>query len=64
MEHRHLIAEAVRSGRSPTCPLCSGALDEWPMPPRKDVSYVRDRVWLVCGPCSRSVVVDRHEPRP
>jgi len=58
------IAEAVRSGKRPACPRCGSSLDEWPVPPRQDVSYVRDRIWLVCGPCSRSVVLDRQDPRP
>lgn len=58
------IADSVRSGTTPTCPRCGGPLDEWAVPPRPDVSYVRDRVWFVCVPCSRSVVLDRHEPRP
>lgn len=62
-EERHEIAEAVRLGEHAMCPRCGAALDEWPVPPRRDVSYVRDRVWLVCGPCFRSVVLDRHDPK-
>ncbi len=29
--------------------------------PRSDVSYVRDRIWLVCVGCGRSLVTDRRE---
>jgi hypothetical protein len=61
-EERRKIAATLRGGGPATCPRCRSLLDEWPVPPRQDVSYVRDRVWLVCGPCSRSVVLDRHDP--
>jgi len=61
-EHRAIV-EALRSGEPATCPRCRSPLDEWSVPPRQDVSYVRDRVWLVCGPCSRSVVLDRYDPK-
>lgn len=62
-EERNAIAKAMRDGTPAVCPRCASPLDEWPVPPRPDVSYVRDRMWLVCGPCSRSVVMDRHEPK-
>ena len=62
-EERFAIAGAVGRGEPPACPRCRSPLDEWPVPPRPDVSYVRDRIWLVCGPCSRSVVLDRHDPK-
>lgn len=61
-EEQAAIAAAMRSGGPPLCPRCSSALDRWSVPPRQDVSYVRDRVWLVCGPCFRSVVLDRKGP--
>ncbi len=63
-EELQIIAEAVRSGEALVCPRCASALDEWPVPPRVDVSYVRNRIWLVCARCSRSVILDRHDPRP
>jgi len=63
ISERQAIADGLRSGGPATCPRCGGPLDEWPVPPRGDVSYVRDRVWLVCGPCARSVVLDRHDPK-
>ena len=53
------IARVVREGAHPLCPQCGARLDERAVPPRQDVSYVRDRVWLVCPSCRRSTVVDR-----
>lgn len=47
-----------RSGSIP-CPHCGAALKRRDVPPRSDVSYVRERVWLLCGACGRSAVVDR-----
>jgi hypothetical protein len=53
------IARVVREGAHPFCPRCGVRLDERAVPPRPDVSYVRDRVWLVCPSCRRTTVVDR-----
>lgn len=53
------ITELVRRGAHPLCPSCGVRLDERAVPPRKDVSYVRNRLWLVCPSCRRSTVVDR-----
>jgi hypothetical protein len=57
------LARAVRDGSLAACPRCGGLLDEWPIPPRSDVSYVRDRLWLVCPSCRRTAVIDRRDPR-
>jgi hypothetical protein len=53
------LERAVRAGAHPACPVCAVALDERVVPPRDDVSYVRDRIWLLCPSCRRSAVVDR-----
>ena len=53
------LGRDVRAGVRPACPVCAVPLDERSVPPREDVSYVRDRVWLVCPSCRRSAVVDR-----
>jgi len=63
ISERQAIADGLLSGGPATCPRCGGPLDEWPVPPRADVSYVRDRLWLVCRPCSRTVILDRHDPK-
>ena len=58
-EEERRLAQALREGAVPDCPRCGAALDEWPIPPRSDVSYVRDRIWLVCPACHRTAVLDR-----
>jgi hypothetical protein len=55
----HELEQVVRAGQVAACPECAVPLDERAVPPRQDVSYVRDRVWLVCPSCHRSAVVDR-----
>ena len=62
-EEARALAEAVRSGRATKCPRCGILLDERPVPPRGDVSYVRDRIWLVCPSCRRTTVLERREVR-
>ncbi|HET9947905.1 MAG TPA: hypothetical protein VFQ22_03150 [Longimicrobiales bacterium] len=53
------LAAALERGYPLHCPVCSARLDEWPVPPRPDVSYVRDRLLLVCSSCGRSATLDR-----
>jgi hypothetical protein len=53
------LERTVREGARPVCPVCAVLLDERSVPPRGDVSYVRDRVWLLCPSCRRGAVVDR-----
>jgi endogenous inhibitor of DNA gyrase (YacG/DUF329 family) len=51
---------AALGGPAPVpCPACGEAMEQRAVPPRSEVSYVRDRVWLVCPGCQRSVVFDR-----
>lgn len=44
------------------CPRCDTALIRVEVPPREDVAYVRDRVWLRCESCGRHAVLDRGAP--
>jgi len=53
------LAVAFEEGRPLTCPRCCAALDRRPVPPRRDVSYVRDRTWLVCPSCHATGFLDR-----
>ncbi|MBM4182991.1 MAG: hypothetical protein FJ207_02065 [Gemmatimonadetes bacterium] len=58
------LAELARRARHEgrlQCPVCDAVLDQRAIPPRPDVSYVRDRIWLVCPACHRSGVLDRRE---
>ena len=61
----NFTAEEVRSlrralirGEAPRCPRCDGALDSTPVPPRRDVAYVRDRALLQCSAYRLKGVVD------
>lgn len=60
-DEAHALGRAVEHGEPLSCPRCGVPLDRREVPPRRDVSYVRDRVWLVCPACHRSVVIDRRE---
>jgi hypothetical protein len=53
------LGQALASGGELTCPTCRVPLDRRAIPPRSDVSYVRDRLWLTCPECHRAVVLDR-----
>jgi hypothetical protein len=55
------LAASLRTGAPPSCPRCDVSLDVWPVPPRHDVSYMRDRVRLVCPRCLRTAVLERRD---
>lgn len=55
------LAGTLAAGRPLACPRCSAVLDRRIVPPRRDVSYVRDRVWLVCPSCHATGFLDRSE---
>ena len=57
------LRDAFLDGRPLECPAGHGPLDRRPVPPRRDVSYVRERLWVSCPVCHRSAVLDRREPR-
>ena len=61
-QHRALHAAFVE-GRALLCPVCGSGLDRRPVPPRPDVSYVRERLWVSCPRCHLGTVLDRREPR-
>ena len=44
------------------CPRCAIPLDQRRVPPRSDVSYVRDRVWVTCASCHSTMVLDTRHP--
>lgn len=62
-EEVRAIAIALGAGEPLTCPACRVPLDERAVPPRSDVPYVRNRLWLVCPTCHRTTVLDHTELR-
>ena len=58
-EEEARIVDALRGGDRPSCPRCGQRLESRNVPPRAGVAYVRRRLWLLCGGCRRSFVVDR-----
>lgn len=58
------IRAALVGGSDPVCPRCQGRFDRTDIPPRKDVPYVRDRIWLICATCGTGLVIDRPNTRP
>lgn len=64
-EERKRLVAALRAGEPLACPSCGAALTAQPVGPRRDVSYVRNRVWLMCPACKRSASFDvRADERP
>jgi hypothetical protein len=55
---RRSLEHALAAGAS-ACPRCGSALERREVPPRSDVSYVRNRIWLLCGGCGATAVLDR-----
>jgi len=53
------LREQLEEGVPPECPRCKTVLATTLVPPRSDVSYVRNRVLLMCGSCDMKVVLDR-----
>ena len=53
------IRAALTEGSDANCPRCGGRFDHTDVPPRADVPYVRDRIWLICATCGVGLVIDR-----
>lgn len=58
-EEARFLRLALSRGEEPRCPRCGGPLDPTPLPPRRDVAYVRNRLLLQCSACKLKGVVDR-----
>lgn len=58
------LEEALRQGEDAVCPRCHGPMERRRIPPSAAVSYVRDRLWLLCAACGRSAFVDRRREEP
>lgn len=61
-EETRSLAASFREANELVCPRCFIQLDRRSVPPRRDVSYVRDRMWVTCARCHRSAVLDRRQP--
>lgn len=59
-EKEDLARDLVRKGEA-ECPRCGVAVERRSVPPRSEVAYVRDRIWVVCSECGASAVFDRRE---
>jgi uncharacterized protein with PIN domain len=57
-QERHELADALKHGAPLRCPVCGSPLAEREVTPKRELSYVRRRVWLICTGCRRSAVVD------
>jgi hypothetical protein len=53
------LREDIQKGRPLSCPRCHAPLRSTPVPPRSDVSYVRNRVLLECELCDFLVALDK-----
>lgn len=53
------LREDVQKGRTLSCPRCHAPLRSTLVPPRPDVSYVRNRVLLECELCDFLVALDK-----
>ncbi len=58
------IRAALSTGSEPSCPRCERHFDRTDVPPRPDVPYVRDRIWLICAACGAGLVMDRPKAPP
>jgi hypothetical protein len=58
------IRAALTGGSDLSCPRCGGLFDRTDIPPRNDVPYVRDRLWLICTTCDAGLVMDRPKAAP
>ena len=53
------LREDMQRGRALACPRCHAPLRSTSVPPRSDVSYVRNRVLLECELCDFLVALDK-----
>lgn len=65
---RRALERAVAAGEALRCPACGAELSRREVPPSRQLSYVRRRVWLLCPACKRTGAVEappvRGDERP
>ena len=54
------MRESLERGETPECPRCETLLRITPVPPRSDLSYVRNRAVLTCESCGLRIALDRN----
>lgn len=55
---RRTLAATLSEGNRPRCPACGGRMIVQAVQPRREVSYVRHRMWVLCLDCRRTAAVD------
>jgi predicted RNA-binding Zn-ribbon protein involved in translation (DUF1610 family) len=55
---RSELRSAWEAGAKLACPACGAAIATRAIPPKREVPYVRRRVWLICSSCKRSLTID------
>lgn len=55
---RRTLAAALKERDSPRCPACGGHVVVKTVLPRREVAYVRHRMWVLCLDCRRTATVD------
>lgn len=61
-EERTRIRRALGRGEDDVpCPRCATVLERRDESPRRQVAYVRERLWTLCPSCGRTAVFDRRE---
>lgn len=63
-ERKTLLGQVAHGAVAPPCPRCGDPCTVIRTRPRADVSYVRDRVVVLCGACRRSVATEAGELEP
>ena len=63
-EQKDLLDRVAGGAANPPCPRCGGACAVIHAAPRRDVSYVRDRIVVWCSDCLRSFGAEVPRNRP
>ena len=58
-EEEDRLVSSLSAGGEPLCPRCGLGLGVQEVADPEGVAYVRNRVWLTCEHCRRSIVLDR-----
>jgi hypothetical protein len=59
---RAQLRSAYDAGAKLACPACGAVVATRVIPPKRELPYVRRRVWLICSGCKRSLTIDEGSP--